>query len=555
VEKSVVALVSLLACHDAGPPVGDRDGSDPTDTAPTTAVETGDSGAPPWETAGIRVIRAPTACADPAPRSALGAFERQELGLDWTFAEGWRTPGWDVRYGARGIVVGDFDRDGHLDVIAPQELETTRILMGAGDGHLSEAPERLAPNPALTGAIGGATADWDADGDLDVFLYGQLTPALLLLNDGAGHFAVEVHPEWDVLRIGCGGSAAFGDMDLDGDLDLFYGRMGWADPSGLAIACTNRLLVNEGGAFVDRSELLPADVQAIRGTAGGFHQFDADLEPELYVVGLAEEEFYGTNLLLDRQPDGSWAALHGNGLDVPIAGMGMAAADTNDDGIMDVAIAGFEEIKYLQSVLPGVWANASAVAHLVPDPAVDQVVAWGGEFADYDLDGHLDVSFTFGTTLRSPLQQPDEIWRWEGDSFVPTGAAWGVADREVNRGTITADLNEDGWPDWIKRELGGVVFLDVSRCGDASWLDVRLHQDTANPDAIGARVRVIVGDAHQDRTIVAGSTSLSSGGPPVAMFGLGAAEKVDRLEVTWPDGAVTTWGPQDARQVLEVSRP
>ncbi len=547
----MIGLIAMLACRDGDDPDRPR----PADTHPVPS-NTGDSAEPTGETAGVRVVRGPTTCSDPGARASEGAFARQEIGLDWRFADGWRTPGWDIRFGARGIVVGDFDRDGHLDVLVPQELEKTRLLLGDGQGTLTEAPERLDRNDALLGPIGGATADWDADGDLDVFLYGQLSPALLLINDGTGFFSVEVHAEWDVVQVGCGGTAAFADADLDGDVDLFYGRMGRGGADE-PIPCTNRLLLNEGGAFVDHSELLPAEVQAIRGTAGGFHQFDEDVEPELYVVGLAEEAFVGTNLLLDRQLDGSWAVVHGNGLDVPIAGMGMAAADMNDDGLMDVAIAGFSEIKYLKSVTPGVWANASAATWLGPDPARDQVVAWGGEFEDYDLDGFLDASFTFGTTLFSPFFQPDEIWRWDvaAARFTPVGEAWGVSDDNVNRGTVSADLNEDGYPDWLKRELGGVLFVDASRCGEASWLEVRLRQDGANLDAIGARIRVIAGEDHWDRTIIAGSDSFCSGGPPVAMFGLGDRARIDRVEVTWPDGGVTSWGPQEARQVLEFTRP
>ncbi|MBA2322170.1 MAG: CRTAC1 family protein, partial [Deltaproteobacteria bacterium] len=407
---------------------------------------------------------------------------------------------------------------------------------------------------ALVGPIGGATADWDADGDLDVFLFGQLTPAVMLRNDGAGVFAAEPHPEWDVNVIGCGGTAAFADADLDGDIDLFYGRMGrGADVVNLP--CENRLLLNDGVALVDRSDLLPPEIQALRGTAGGFHQFDADPEPELYVVVLSEEEFVGVDLLLDRQPDGRWVAVRGNGLDVPVAGMGLAAADLNDDGLTDVAIAGFGEVKYLLSVGGEIWADAAQASGLVPDASRDQIVAWGGEFADFDLDGRLDLAMTFGTTLRSPLLQPDEIWRGTEGMFEPVAAAWGVDQREVNRGNLVGDFDEDGWPDQIKRELGGVVFLDTSRCGDAAWLEIRLKQDTANPDAIGARIRVIAEDQHWDRTIGAGSTSFTSGGPPVAHFGFGSVETVDRIEVTWPDGAITRWGPADTRQVIQLERP
>ena len=70
-----------------------------------------------------------------------------------------------------------------------------------------------------------------------------------------------------------------------------------------------------------------------------------------------------------------------------------------------------------------------------------------------------------------------------------------------------------------------------------AWLILALEQSGANLLAVGATVTVVVGDRAQVRTVEAGSSSLASGGPPVVHVGLNTADRVDRIEIRWPDGA------------------
>jgi hypothetical protein len=507
----------------------------------------------------VEEVRAGPACEDPGARATDGPWERVELGDDWTFAPDWHTPGWDLRRGGRGVIVADFDGDGHLDLVVPQVLERTRLLVGDGRGGFVDASDRLPALPELTGPTGGAAADVDGDGDPDLFLYSQDTAsAVVLQNDGAGRFTGAAHPEWDGEFAGCGGSASFGDFDLDGDLDLYWGRLGMTRGDE-AFFCGSRLLRNDGdGAWVDVSDQIPADANQMRVLASGFLPFDADDPPELYLVADAIMEkvggFQGSDLVLDRG-GGAYQAWSGTGLEVVTAGMGLAAGDPNGDGVVDVMVPGVDELKVLMSLGDGAraWADASGTTGIAPGPG--QHSGWGTEWEDVDEDGVLDLVVNYGAFDDATSQEPDEIYRGDGEGrYTAMGAAWGVADRLPSRGLVVADLNEDGWPDLVKRELGGVVVLYLSRCGDAHWLQVSLDQGGPNPDAVGATVRIRVGDREQLRYLTAGSTSYQSSGPPRVQFGLGDDAAVDEIEVVWPDGEVGRTGPIDADAWVRVDR-
>jgi hypothetical protein len=96
--------------------------------------------------------------------------------------------------------------------------------------------------------------------------------------------------------------------------------------------------------------------------------------------------------------------------------------------------------------------------------------------------------------------------------------------------------------------------MDLSRCGSNAWLKVRTKAPAPNTFAIGARVRVEAGGVVQDRWIRTGGTSLYAAYHPEVLFGLGQASQIDRLEILWPDGAISWWEDVDPRQTIEVVR-
>lgn len=576
-----LALLFLIGCGGDG---ADPDPSTtsatlptpPTGTLPTGTGTGGDTATPGTGGVGASLVAGGVVvCDDPAPR-ADDPWLKGVVGDgdDWVHVPGWGNRDRQLGPGARGVVVGDFDGDDILDLIVPQTHERSRLLIGVGDGSfVGKGHIPGEDGDGVLGPAGGAAADIDGDGDLDVFLYGQLgTPSVMLINDGAANFTVEPHPEWDdEERLGCGGSASFADYDLDGDLDLFYGRLAGVqdneeERTQTFFTCPSRMLENDGtGVFTDVSEAqLGSELDEVRVMASGWHQFDDDPYPELFIAvdaiiegnnGPDIPSVVGSNMLIDNV-DGQLVRRPADGMELIQAAMGFGAADFNHDGITDVVISDISAMQLLLSEPSlDLWIDHANAWDLRPVADLNQKSAWGGEFSDLDNDGLLDVVMTYGSFTTSSNKQPDDIYLNQGDHFVRAGDTWNFDDTYPMRGFVVADLNRDGWLDVVKREVGGLVLTNTSQCGTEAWAEIRLEQANSNRDAVGATVFVTVGDETYTRTISAGSTSFSSGGPPTAHVGLGDAETIDSLRVVWPDGEETVLeGPVATRQHLRIVR-
>ena len=208
-----------------------------------------------------------------------------------------------------------------------------------------------------------------------------------------------------------------------------------------------------------------------------------------------------------------------------------------------------------------IWTDTLAGDRgLVPNKP--QKVAWGGEFADMDLDGDLDALVAYGfVTSSNPVwdnafRQPDALYMQEvGGAFVDRGLEWGIADEGVGRGFAVADFNNDGYPDLAKRDLAGPEILYMSNCGDGNWLRVNLRQPgTMNTFAVGAVVEVTVDGTTQRRWMLAGGLNYDTSPPLEAHFGVGSSAVVDELAVIWPDGSRSAFQDVTARQVLTITR-
>ena len=551
--KRALPLLILVAC--SGKSQGTDKGPPPPDSGTTTGAVTGTPGGTTTSLPTGRIEESGViTCADPTARDTQ-VYTPTAYGDAWPKNPDYRTPAWTLATGGRGTVVHDFDGDGALDILVPRDLFPAVYLHGDGDGTFTE-DNSVFGGVDVMGHNGGSAGDYDGDGDPDVILYGLMGDATMLVNEG-GSFSVVDRSEWDIgtAPFGCGGGAAWADYDRDGDLDLFYGRLGGTDPYTMQeFQCDSRLLNNDGtGVFTADDGQLSADLQSIRVMVAGFYDFDNNGWLDLYAVSDAPPM---RNYLLYND-GGTFSQPLPTGLEVVTAGMGLGVGDLNGDGRPDATVSGIRELPTLLSQGElGVWVESSTAMALQPDTQGGRTIAWGGDLADLDNDGHLDAVFTYGGVFGNALAkaQPDDLYRNLGDgTFEHVGDDWNFNELDVGRGAITVDVNGDGWLDIVKRELGGLVTVSTAACGSAAWLEVRLHDD-ANPnqDAIGAIVHVYVGETEYIRTITAGSRSYCSGGPPVAHFGLGDVDAIDRIEVLWPAGERVVYPGVASRQIVDL---
>ena len=244
-----------------------------------------------------------------------------------------------------------------------------------------------------------------------------------------------------------------------------------------------------------------------------------------------------------------------------VSAMGIGIGDLNGDQRSDFVIS---EVNRFHAMMAGptgdFWYDASTATGLQPHLQISQKVGWGTELVDMDNDGLLDVVTVFGPTedpLNSPTapdrQQPDGVWLQQTDgTFVDVAPEWGVDHTTMGRGLIASDLNGDGWLDLARTDYRtGPAHIWYARCGNESWLLVDLEGGNFG---YGAKVEAIVGDQVMTRWHSPSNTSMATSAPVGVHFGLGDAEVVDELIVTWADGSVSQFADIPTKQRVTVQQ-
>jgi len=474
-----------------------------------------------------------------------------------------------------GVGLLDYDGDGWLDVYLPQggafpppadaPAGGDRLYRNLGDGTFENrsGPSGVAALAAGYGH-GVAVGDVDNDGDPDVLLT-RWRRCLLLENLGGGRFADGTD------RAGLGGdlgwptSAAFADLDGDGDLDLYVCQyLEWdADEprrcaggaSGEANYCTptefrglpDRVYRNDGGRFVDVSG--PSGVAAHEGRGLGVLAADLDGDGlvDLYVANdMSANDYYrnlgGCRFAEEAHLRGLAAGASGGGL----AGMGVAAGDLDGDGRLDLVVTNFfnESTTLYRDLGGGQYADRSQAAGLAA--LSRDLLGFGVALADFDDDGRLDLLSANGHVNdgrpRFPYAMPAQLLRGiSGGRFADAAPDAGAAllAPHVGRGLAVGDLDNDGRLDALLVAQGEPpVYLHnrTPRAGNHS-LTLALRGTRSNRDGVGARVTVRAGGRESVAQRVGGGSYLSAGDPRLH-FGLGAAGRVDSVEVRWPSGRV-----------------
>lgn len=491
-------------------------------------------------------------CAEPSRRS--------ELAFDTVVIEAEGVPE-DRRFWGGGIVAADFDGDGDPDLVVPGPW-SARYLRNDGGSFVDQ--EGVLPDLDYTYAVGGAAADYDADGDLDVVIPRWGPPTVLLVNEGGVFVPSELpFPEAHSQ------SATWIDFDADQDLDLIVAGHGAADEVNGALVIDEPgdpswFLAGDGaGGFTDRSADVPNTVENAYSFVFGPTDYTGDGQLD-FVIG-DDYPSWMPSMAISRSADGShWERTDEDyGLTVSGAGMGLAIGDVNEDGFDEFVLPLWSKVAYRRSTALGVWTEAAQAAG-IEIPRTDGLgwVCWGAELVDLDNDADLDLLVACGhlDTIADYAAGGDfGLANAEGQellAFLQDGAGQFTLDRTLGlqtpgswRGFVATDLNGDGWIDVARHDLEGPIVIDTARCGSAAWLQVEPRPAAR---AVGAVVAARIGGRTQTRRVFAGGTSLDSSGPPIVQFGLGDAEAVDELTITWPDGEVESVGRVEARQRVVV---
>ncbi len=529
---------------------------------------------------------------------------------NFSFSEGARSAGLDqltVYGGARtnryllettgcGVAVLDIDGDGWLDVFLvngttlggfpKDKAPICHLYRNRRDGSFEDVTARAGVGQRGWGQ-GACAADYDNDGDDDLFVtsWGQNH---LYRNRGDGTFEdvtpraglANTKPRW-------GAGCAFLDYDRDGRLDLFAANYidfdlatapvpesGLCRYKGVPVACgppglrggKNVLYHNRGdGTFEDVS--VRSGITAAAGTYGlgvSTLDFDDDGWTDIYVANDSNP-----SALYRNNHDGTFTdiavtagcAYSQDGK--PQAGMGVAIGDYDRNGTMDIFKTNFA------GDTSTLYANNGA--GLCDDRTFQAGIGrntrwlgWGVSFADFDLDGWLDLFLVNGHVypeveqLRSEAgyRQRKVVYRNLGNGrFEDVTEALGapVTTPKAGRGAAFADIDNDGDVDVIVNNVNDTpdLFRTDAPAG-RNWLLVRLTGVKSSRSAIGARVRAIAGQDIQNQEVRGGGSYYAQNDLRVH-FGFGTVARVDRVEVRWPSGLDESWRDVATNQILKLT--
>jgi len=438
------------------------------------------------------------------------------------------------RHFAGGAAAGDVDNDGDIDLfIVRGDTQRNLLYINNGNG-FTEAPSatNLAlPNEGANYKLSGPTfADIDGDGDLDLFVGGlQGDPSLVFRNNSNGTFTdVTAGSGFDLMTSKNTISAAFGDYDQDGDLDVAMAH--WGTPRDrLNRGETETLWRNESTAsqikFVAVSqESGIADELALDlndGVLGVDHDYTfapnfSDINGDGYPDLLSVADFKGSQVFINNQ-DGTFSNVTDRSQINDSNGMGTAVGDYDNDGDMDWFVSSIDGNRLYENI-DGTLINVSDTAGIGPGSW-----GWGSCFADFDADGHLDIYQTNGWVSNNGgnpnapyTSDRSRLWISDGQKgFSNQADEMGVADMAQGRAVVCADLNTQ---------------------------------------AIGAKIKVRSGNVTQLREMSIGS-NFASHNPTEQIFGLGGSDRVEDITIQWPNGTQTLQMNVRANQDLIFTSP
>lgn len=467
-----------------------------------------------------------------------------------------------------GGIMEDFDNDGLLDIVITSydPTEPMRILRNTGTGSFEDRTEQA----GVMGQLGGLNCvqtDYNNDGRMDIFIVRGAwlpvsMPLSLLRNESDGTFTDVTH------EAGIGApvnsiAASWSDFDNDGWLDLF-------------VCCerqASHLYRNLGnGKFEDVAEAAGVNVPAGNCKGVAWLDYDNDGYSDLFLSFLSLTQ---SAKLYHNNRDGTFEDVSSEmEIDGPTAGFACWAWDYNNDGWLDIFATCYEKgygevVKGLLGQPHQLRSNrlflnleGKGFKDVTREAGLDMVFStMGCNFGDLDNDGFLDMYLGTGDPDLAALMPNRMFKNVAGQRFSEVTASSGTGSLQKGHGTAIGDWDRDGNVD-VFMEMGGAIdgdkyhnILFQNPGHDNNWLTIKLTGDKSNRPAIGARIKIVTAGEHPQTIYRHISSGSSFGANPLEQtIGLGKADRIAVLEITWPtSGNTQTFRDVTCNQSIAVT--
>jgi hypothetical protein len=489
---------------------------------------------------------------------------------------------------ASGAIILDYNNDGWPDLLfinggsfvdkRAAAAARHRLYRNTGGGKFTDVTE--ASGIAVSGfGMGACAADYDNDGWIDLYVT-AVGPDKLYHNTGRNTFtdvSASAGLGEELWSTGC----AFGDIDNDGDVDLYVARYvdfsiennkyctlfesvrAYCHPH-LYKSVPDILYRNNGnGTFTDITKEAGVD-RAGNGLGVSFGDYDDDGWIDIYVANDSTPNFLYHNKGKGFFEEVAFRAGVAVGADgKPLAGMGTDMGDINGDGLLDIFVTNLDGQTHslYKNLGKGLFTDVTFLSGV--GEATLPYVGFGTAFLDYDNDGDLDLVIANGDVIdnvkrlrdSTSYEQVNLLLRNDGTGkFTSVGGASGpgFALKKASRALAVGDLDNDGDLDIVVANVGTTPDLLQNDGGNHNnAILVRTIGSASNRDGIGARLKLFIGGKVLRRDVKAGSSYLAQNDLRVH-FGLGNAQRADRLEIHWPSGTVDTVENVQSNQVITV---
>lgn len=458
-----------------------------------------------------------------------------QIGVDYSYG--------DSEYGG-GVSFADFDNDGWDDITYASENGVDLYFFKNTNGVFNLVTFNGISNTSKAKQV--IWVDYDNDGDKDFFVTAIEGKNAFYSNDGEMNFtdissAIGIF-QTDLFTYG----ASFGDIDNDGDLDLFISNRSPEDH--------NYLYRNDSGIYVDITGTSGISLEGQLSFCSIFFDYDKDGLQDIYVSNDKEENI---NRLYKNLGDGVFQDVSdSSNAGVDVSAMSTTLGDFNNDGWFDIYITNtpFSQVSSIQgNVLlknngDGTFTNVATETGTSFDS-----VGWGSVFLDADNDGLLDIYVSSsengnGSLISSAFyhQQDDETF------MIPQDIGFNTDLRESYTNAI-GDINNDGKPEIVVGNDTDNNFLwQNNTLNENNWLKVKLEGVVSNKDGIGNTIEINVDGQSQYRYTLAGEGYLSQNSF-YEFFGTGLSNLIDYVKVTWTStGATETFNNIEANQSITI---